>query len=296
MATVEDSPKLSVWLNKAQTLVEALPYMRAFSGRTFVVKYGGHVMNGGEVADDFARDVVLLKQIGINPVVVHGGGPQIGTMLERLKISSKFVDGLRITDSETMMVVEMVLSGLINKQIVSAINKQGGFAVGLSGKDGKLIQADKLEHKADLGYVGRPTVITPHVLDTFRESDIIPVIAPIGFGDDGKGYNINADTVAGAIASVLAAKRLLILTDVAGVLDKEGCPVLELTVQQARSMIEDGTIKGGMVPKIRTCLNSVTQGVEAAVILDGRIPHVMLLELFTACGIGTLIHADRVTA
>ncbi|VBB69553.1 Acetylglutamate kinase [invertebrate metagenome] len=284
MATERD-----IWLAKTQTLVEALPYMRAFSGGTFVVKYGGHAMGEDHLAADFARDVVLLKQIGIHPVVVHGGGPQIGAMLQRLQIPSSFMDGLRVTDAETMSVVEMVLSGLINKQIVAAINQQGGFAVGLSGKDGKLIQATKLHHKTDLGYVGEPATITPHILDTFRESDIIPVIAPVGMGRAGESYNINADTAAGAVAGALAARRLLMLTDVEGVLDREGRLITEMTGTQAKRAIADGVIKGGMIPKIHTCLDAVERGVEAAVILDGRVPHVILLELFTTHGAGTLI-------
>lgn len=286
---VKTPAELDMWLAKAQTLVEALPYMRAFSGETFVVKYGGHAMGEENLAADFARDVVLLKQVGIHPVVVHGGGPQIGAMLKRLQIPSRFIDGLRVTDAETMTVVEMVLSGLINKQIVAAINQQGGFAVGLSGKDGKLIQATKLHHDTDLGHVGEPSTITPYILDTFRESDIIPVIAPVGVGHAGESYNINADTVAGAIAGALAARRLLMLTDVEGALDGEGCLITEMTETQAKTMIAAGTITGGMIPKIHTCLKAVAQGVEAAVILNGQVPHVILLELFTARGAGTLI-------
>lgn len=288
-----NSLEREVLLSKTQVLVEALPYMRAFSGSTFVVKYGGHAMGEEHLAADFARDVVLLKQIGIHPVVVHGGGPQIEVMLDKLHIKSNFVHGLRVTDAETMSVVEMVLSGRLNKQIVSAINQQGGLAVGLSGKDGKLIQATKLHHTTDLGYVGEPATITPHILDTLRESDMIPVIAPVGVGAAGESYNINADTVAGAIAGALEAQRLLMLTDVEGVLDKDGRLIVEMTETQAKMAISTLTVTGGMIPKIHTCLDAVGRGVEAAVILDGRVPHVILLELFTIHGAGTLIKKDR---
>lgn len=292
-----------IWLDKAKTLSEALPYMRQFSGETFVVKYGGHAMGEEHLAASFARDVVLLKQVGINPVVVHGGGPQIGAMLERLKIKSSFIDGLRVTDQETVEVVEMVLSGSINKQIVSAINQAGGFAVGLSGKDGHLMQARKLRRTSrdpdsniekilDLGFVGEPSEITPHILDFFEESDIIPVIAPIGVGTSGETYNINADTAAGAIAAAAGASRLLMLTDVAGVLDKKGNLITEMSASQARALMADGTIKGGMIPKVETCLSAVERGVDAAVILDGRVQHAILLEIFTPHGAGTLIRAE----
>lgn len=298
-----DADDRAIWLEKAKTLSEALPFMRQFAEETFVVKYGGHAMGEEELARLFARDIVLLKQVGINPVVVHGGGPQIGQMLERLKIQSSFIDGLRVTDQNTVEIVEMVLSGSINKQIVSAINEAGGFAVGLSGKDGHLIRARKLrrtrrdpdsniEKILDLGFVGEPAEITPHVLDFFRESDIIPVIAPIGLGPSGETFNINADTAAGAIAAATGATRLLMLTDVPGVLDKEKNLIPEMTASQARALIKDGTISGGMIPKVETCLNAVEQGVEAAVILDGRVEHALLLEIFTAHGVGTLIRAD----
>ncbi|MBI2236304.1 MAG: acetylglutamate kinase [Magnetospirillum sp.] len=291
------------WLDRAKTLSEALPFMRQFSDETLVVKYGGHAMESEDLARLFARDVVLLKQVGINPVVVHGGGPQIDKMLKRLDIKTARIDGLRYTDQATIDVVEMVLSGSINKQIVSAINEAGGFAVGLSGKDGHLIRARKLrrtkrdassnvEQIIDLGFVGEPAEITPHILDFFRDSDIIPVIAPVGMGGSGETYNINADTVAGAIAAATGARRLLMLTDVAGVLDKAGNLVPEMTAGQARAFIADGTISGGMIPKVETCLDAVEQGVEAAVILDGRVPHALLLELFTPHGVGTLIKAD----
>ena len=291
-------------LAQARTLSEALPYMRRYSGKTFVIKFGGHAMGDDDLAGLFARDVVLLKQIGIDPVVVHGGGPQIGAMLERLKIKSEFIDGLRVTDSETVGIVEMVLSGSINKQIVSDINNAGGFAIGLSGKDGNLIRADKLrrtkrdpesniERILDLGLVGEPKKITPHILELCRESEtIIPVIAPIGVGPQGETLNINADTVAGAIAGAVGAQRLLMLTDVAGVLDGDGALIPKLTPGEARRRIEDGTIGGGMVPKIETCIAAVEAGVDAAVVIDGRVPHALLMEIFTEHGVGTMIRAD----
>jgi len=290
------------WLHKAGVLAEALPFMREHSGETVVVKYGGHAMGDEKVAESFARDIVLLKQVGIDPIVVHGGGPQIGAMLERLKIKSSFIDGLRVTDAATVEIVEMVLSGSINKQIVTAINRAGGFAVGMSGKDGNLIKARKLrrtkkdpgsniEKILDLGFVGEPYEINPHILDQFEESDIIPVIAPIGVGPEGETYNINADTVAGAIAGAVGATRLLMLTDVAGVLDDTSRLIKEMTVQRAKTLMQSGTISGGMIPKVETCLEAVEQGVEAAVILDGRVKHAVLLELFTPGGAGTLIRA-----
>jgi acetylglutamate kinase len=286
-------------LVKAAILVEALPYMRRYAGRTIVVKYGGHAMGDAEVGHSFARDVVLLKQVGINPIVVHGGGPQIAQMLERLGIQSRFVDGLRVTDRETMEIVEMVLAGTINKQLVAAINAAGGCAVGLTGKDGGLVEAKKAVRSRveggaridiDLGYVGEPQRINVRVLDTFKESDIIPVIAPIGVDAGGETYNINADTAAGAIAAAVGAARLMLLTDVAGVLDADKRLVSEMSAAAARRMIEEGVIYGGMIPKIETCLKAVEGGVEAAVILDGRVPHALLLELF-AEGAGTLIRS-----
>jgi len=291
------------WLDRAKTLSEALPFMRQFSDETLVIKYGGHAMESEDLSRLFARDIVLLKQVGICPVVVHGGGPQIDQMLKRLDIQTPRVDGLRFTDEATVEVVEMILSGKINKQIVSAINEAGGFAVGLSGKDGHLIRARKLrrtkkdpdsniEKILDLGFVGEPAEITPHILDFFRESDIIPVIAPVGMGGAGETYNINADTAAGAVAAATGARRLLMLTDVAGVLDKAGNLIPEMTANQAKAYIADGTISGGMIPKVETCLDAVSQGVDAAVILDGRVPHAVLLELFTPHGVGTLIKAD----
>jgi acetylglutamate kinase len=302
--TVERTPNADheIWLEKAGILAEALPFMREHSGETVVLKYGGHAMGDEKSAQSFASDVVLLKQVGINPIVVHGGGPQIGAMLDRLRIQSSFIDGLRVTDAATVEIVEMVLCGSINKAIVTAINKAGGFAVGMSGKDGNLIKARKLrrskkdpgsniEKILDLGFVGEPSEINPHILDTFEESDIIPVIAPIGVGPNGETFNINADTAAGAIAGAAGATRLLMLTDVAGVLDDTGRLIKEMTVERAKTLMQSGTISGGMIPKVETCLEAVEQGVEAAVIVDGRVPHAVLLELFTPHGAGTLIKA-----
>jgi acetylglutamate kinase len=284
----------------AATLIEALPYMRRFSGATFVVKYGGHAMGEAKLAEDFARDMVLLKQVGINPIVVHGGGPQIKSMLDRLRIKSEFVEGLRVTDAETVEIVEMVLAGSINKQIVTAIQAAGGQAVGLSGKDARLIEASKLtrtrrdpgssiEQVLDLGFVGQPSRIHTEILEVFRRTDIVPVIAPIGVGPDGQTYNINADTAAGAIAAALRARKLIMLTDVEGVLDRDGRLVSQLTAADARRLIEEGTAKGGMIPKLETCLAAIEAGVGAAHILDGRLPHVVLLEIFTEAGVGTKI-------
>jgi acetylglutamate kinase len=291
------------WLAKAQTLSEALPFMRRYAGETFVIKYGGHAMGDPELAKLFALDIVLLRQVGTNPVVVHGGGPQIGEMLERLKIKSEFIDGLRVTDKETVEVVEMVLVGSINKAVVTAINEAGGSAVGLSGKDGNLIIAKKLrrtkrdpdsniERILDLGLVGEPKEISPDILDMFDESDITPVIAPIGVSKTGETLNINADTAAGAIGAALAAKRLLMLTDVEGVLDKDGKLIETLTVSEAQKGIKDGTITGGMIPKVETCIMAIENDVDGAVILDGRVPHAILLEIFTEHGAGTLILPD----
>jgi acetylglutamate kinase len=274
---------------KARVLAQALPYLRQYSGKTVLVKYGGHAMGNVGAEDTFASDIVLLRQVGINPIVVHGGGPQIGQMLQRLGIKSSYVDGLRVTDAETMEVVEMVLAGTVNKQLVAAINSAGGCAIGLSGKDGGLIRARKLTRNgADLGFVGEPERIEDGVLATFRQSDIIPVIAPIGVGAGGETYNINADTVAGAVAAAVKASRFLLLTDVPGVLDAKKRLIPELTAAQARRLIADGTISGGMIPKVETCLDAVEGGVDAAVIVDGRVPHAILLELFTE-GAGTLI-------
>lgn len=291
------------WLTQAATLSEALPYMRRYGGENLVIKYGGHAMGDDGLSKLFARDMVLLRQIGANPVVVHGGGPQIGQMLDKLKIKSEFIHGLRVTDKATVEVVEMVLAGSINKHIVSQINAQGGFAVGLSGKDGNLIKAEKLrrtlrdpdsniERILDLGLVGEPSEITPHILDNFEESDITPVIAPIGMGPNGETLNINADTAAGAIAGAVNAKRLLMLTDIVGVLDKSGKLIPKLSAAEARKLISDGTIEGGMIPKVETCLKAIDAGVEAAVIIDGRVPHAVILELFTEHGAGTIIEAN----
>ena len=287
-------------LRTAKTVSEALPYIQRFAGQTFVIKYGGHAMGDERTAETFARDIVMLKTIGINPVVVHGGGPQIGAMLERMKIQSSFVDGLRVTDQATVEIVEMVLSGSINKELVTAINRAGGTAIGLSGKDGNLIRATKvrrtqkdpgsnIEKILDLGFVGEPEHVNPHILAALEHSGMIPVIAPIGVGPQGETYNINADTVAGAIAAAVGAARLLMLTDVSGVLDKEKNLVPDLTVAAIRRMMADGTITGGMIPKLETCVHAVENGVDAAVILDGRVPHALLLEIFTERGIGTLV-------
>jgi acetylglutamate kinase len=283
------------WLRTARTLTEALPYMQRYAGKSFVIKYGGHAMVNPELADVFARDIVLLKQVGINPIVVHGGGPQIGQMLDRLQIKSSFVDGLRVTDTPTVEVVEMVLAGAINKQIVSAINAAGGSAVGLSGKDGGLLRARKVvSPKGDLGFVGDPEKVNPQVLKALEGAGIIPVIAPIGFGETGETFNINADTAAGAIAAAVGAARLLMLTDVMGVLDKEKQLIPALSLEEVRRLMEDGTISGGMIPKLETCVDAVEGGVEAAVILDGRVPHALLLEIFTRHGVGTLVSRDGV--
>lgn len=285
--TAEAEPAL-----KAAVLAGALPYLRQYSGKTVLVKYGGHAMGDAGAEDTFARDIVLLKQVGINPIVVHGGGPQIGEMLKRLGIKSNFIDGLRVTDAETMEVVEMVLAGTVNKQLVAAINSAGGCAVGLTGKDGGLIRARKLKRNgADLGFVGEPERIEHAVLASFRQSDIIPVIAPIGVGAGGETYNINADTVAGAVAAAVKASRFLLLTDVPGVLDARKQLIMELSAAEARRLIAEGTISGGMIPKVETCLEAVDGGVEAAVIVDGRVAHAILLELFTE-GAGTLIRGS----
>jgi acetylglutamate kinase len=293
----------SEWLKTVTTLSEALPYMREFAGETFVIKYGGHVMGDPELSRQFAEDIVLLKQVGINPIVVHGGGPQIGKMLERLKIQSSFIDGLRVTDAAAVEIVEMVLSGSINKQIVAEINAAGGMAVGISGKDGGLIEARKLRRSVrdtdsniekilDLGFVGEPVRINPTLLQEFSESHIIPVIAPIGIGASGETYNINADTAAGAIAAAIGASKLIILTDVSGVLNKNKELISELSFKEVRKLIKDKTISGGMIPKVETCLHALENDCEAAHILDGRLPHVLLLETFTKFGAGTMICHD----
>ncbi|MEG3088819.1 acetylglutamate kinase [Sphingomonas sp. PB4P5] len=288
-------------LAKAETLVEALPYLQRYAGATFVVKYGGHAMGSPELQRDFAEDVVLLKAVGINPVVVHGGGPQIGAMLKRLGVESRFVDGLRVTDAETAQIAEMVLAGSINKEIVGWIGQAGGRAVGLSGKDAGLVTAEKvarstpdklqgIERHVDLGFVGEPVGVDRRIIDTLSAAGIIPVIAPIAIGADGHTYNINADTMAGAIAAALGASRLFMLTDVVGVLDKQGELLTDLDPAAIAELRADGTISGGMIPKLETCVNAVEAGVDAAVILDGRVPHGMLLEIFTRQGAGTLVH------
>lgn len=292
--------ELKEHLKKAETLAEALPYMRQFAGETFVIKFGGSAMGDPKLARTFARDVVLLKQVGINPVIVHGGGPQISKMLEKLKISSSFIDGLRVTDQETVDIVEMVLCGSINKQIVTAINEVGGMAIGISGKDGNLISARKLrrtksdpesniEQILDLGFVGEAEDVNPEALMVFEESDIIPVIAPIGRGSKGETYNINADSAAGAIASAISATKLMMLTDVPGILDKEKKLISEVTTSQAKQLIRNQTITGGMIPKVETCVRAVMNGTESAHIIDGRVSHAVLLEVFTEHGMGTMM-------
>src|SRR5690348_10637115 len=280
------------WRSTARVLVEALPYILKYDQKTIVVTFGGNATAGGGTAADFAQDSVLMKQTGIDAVAVHGGGPQIGAMLSKLQIPSTFIDGLRVTDQAAIDVVEMVLTGSINKQIVSSINAAGGRAVGLSGKDSTLVLAKKLlKNGQDLGFVGEPEKINPDVLHTVMKAEMIPVIAPVGVGHEGETYNINADTVAGSVACAMKAERLILLTDVEGVLDHEKKLIPNLTVSEARALIKSGTIKGGMIPKIETAIEAVEGGVNAAVILDGRIPHVLLLELFTEHGAGTLITA-----
>jgi len=289
-------------LRTAKTVSEALPYIQRFGGKTFVIKYGGHAMGDERTAETFARDIVMLKTIGINPVVVHGGGPQIGAMLERLKIQSSFVDGLRVTDAATVEIVEMVLSGTINKQIVTAINQAGGTAIGISGKDGELIKAQQLrrtkkdpdsniEKVLDLGFVGEPTLVNPKVLENITASGMIPVIAPIGMGPNGETYNINADTAAGAIAAALKADKLMMLTDVPGILTKQKELISDILASEIAPLLADGTITGGMIPKVETCVDALNAGVHTAHILDGRIPHVLLIEVFTAGGASTMIRA-----
>ena len=289
---------------KAQTLIEALPYFQRYAGRSFVVKYGGNAMGDEDAAREFAEDVVLLKAVGINPVVVHGGGPQIGAMLEKLGVETRFVDGLRVTDKATAEVAEMVLSGAINKGIVGSIARAGGKAMGISGKDGGLVTARKvqrttkdpesnIEKALDLGFVGEPSAVDTTIIETATAAGMIPVVAPIGTGEDGHTYNINADTMAGALAAALGAARLLLLTDVSGVLDKQGNLLTDLTPADIADLRADGTISGGMIPKLETCVQAVESGCEAAVVLDGRVPHAMLLEFFTARGAGTLVAKGR---
>ena len=278
------------WIATARTLSQALPFLQRYDNAIIVIKLGGHAMGSDGAMETFARDVVLMRQVGINPVVVHGGGPMINAMLEKLQIASKFVNGKRVTDEATMEVVEMVLSGRVNKQIVQAINAQGGRAVGLSGKDANLITCDQTDPA--LGLVGTPADVDTSVLKTLFESDMIPVIAPLGSGRDGETFNINGDTVAGAIAAALCADRLLLLTDVSGVKNAEGDVLTELSADHIRQLIHDGVIAGGMIPKTDTALAAIDGGVRAVVILDGRAPNACLLELFTEHGAGSLIRAD----
>ena len=277
------------WIAAAATLNQALPYMQRYTGAVVVIKLGGHAMGSDEAMESFARDVVLMRQVGINPVVVHGGGPMINAMLDRLDIHSEFVNGKRVTDAATMEVVEMVLSGVVNKRIVQAINRQGGRAVGLSGKDANLMMCD--EANPDLGLVGTPSRLDPRILRTLFENEIVPVIAPLGAGENGETYNVNGDTAAGAIAGALKADRLMLLTDVAGVKNQSGEVLTELTADQIRTLTKDGTIAGGMIPKTETALDAISEGVRAVVILDGRVANACLLELFTEHGAGSIIRA-----
>ena len=290
-------------LAKTGMLIEALPFMRRYSGKTILIKFGGHAMGKADYVNAFAADIALLDQVGARPVVVHGGGPQIGEMLKKLQIESSFIDGLRVTDEATISVVEMVLAGGINKALVAAIAGAGGRAVGVSGKDGGLITARKLmavakasdsaiQQAVDLGFVGEPSHVDVTVLNALMQHHLIPVVAPVGSGEDGKTYNINADTAAGAIAAALSATRMLMLTDVTGVLDKNGKLISSLTISQAEALIHDGTVSGGMIPKVKTCIDAVQGGAEGAVIMDGRAPHALLVELFTEHGMGTMITAD----
>jgi acetylglutamate kinase len=287
-------------LNIAQVLTEALPYIQRFTGKTIVVKFGGNAMVDPQLHESFARDIVLMKLVGMNPVVVHGGGPQIGALLEKLNIKTEFVDGMRVTDSETMDVVEMVLGGSVNKEIVASLNRNGGKALGVTGKDGQLIRARKLNvtrkspefdapEIVDIGHVGEVDQIDTEVLDVILDSNFIPVIAPIGVGRDGSTYNINADLVAGKLAEVMQAEKLMLLTNVAGLLDKDNNILTGLSTQEVDDLIADGTISGGMLPKIRCALDAVKGGVTSAHIVDGRVPHAVLLETFTDEGMGTLI-------
>lgn len=289
---------------QARILAEAIPHLIRYDEQTVVIKFGGHAMGDEALSDAFAQDIVYLKQSGVNPIVVHGGGPQIADMLKKLDIKSDFVHGLRVTDKATVEIVEMVLTGKINKEIVSAINRQGGKAVGISGKDANLMIAKKITEmpdpktnkigKVDIGYVGDPQEVNPHIVEVISKSDLIPVIAPVGISREGETLNINADTFASALAARMQAKRLLLLTDVAGVLDGNKKLIERLTTDQARALIKDGTISGGMIPKIEGCIEVVEAGVEAVVIIDGRVPHCVLLELFTEHGVGTLVsRAER---
>ena len=293
----------SEWLKKANLLTETLPFMKRYANQVIVIKFGGNAMGKKEYVASFANDIVLLQQVGMLPVIVHGGGPQIGEMLKKLKIKTEFINGLRVTDSATIDVVEMVLSGVTNKSIVTAISNSGAKAVGISGKDGNLITAKRLtkiddnsdsnvENAVDLGYVGEPEKIDPQVIKALINEKMIPVIAPVGIGDDGLTYNINADTAAGAISAAMKASRMIMLTDVTGVLDKKGNLIPELTIDQALDLIENKVVVGGMIPKVKTCIAAVQGGAEASVIMDGRMPHSLLLELFTEHGVGTIIRKN----
>ena len=293
----------SEWLKKADLLTETLPFMKRYANKVIVVKFGGNAMGKKEYITSFANDIVLLQQVGMLPVVVHGGGPQIGEMLSKLKIKTEFINGLRVTDSATIDVVEMVLSGVTNKSIVTAISNSGAKSVGISGKDGNLITAKRLtkidensdsnlEKVIDLGYVGEPEKIDPQVIKALINEKMIPVIAPVGMGNDGLTYNINADTAAGAISAAMKASRMIMLTDVIGVLDKNGDLIPDLTIDQALELIEKRVVVGGMIPKVKTCIDAVQGGAEASVIMDGRMPHSLLLELFTEHGVGTIIRKN----
>ena len=285
-------------LNQTSILSQALPFMQKYTGRNVTIKFGGSAMGKDKLSSCFAKDIVLLKQVGINPIVVHGGGPRIGKMLDRLKVKSSFIDGLRVTDKETMDIVEMVLSGSINKEIVMEINKEGGRAIGLSGKDALLAETKKFKKKKssgevekflDLGFVGLPNKINTDFLKWCIQSDFIPVISPIGYGKNYETFNINADTMAGAVSASVLSERLILLTDVKGVLDKKGNLITQIKLNEVQSLIKNGTISGGMIPKIETCVEAVKNGVKAAVILDGKLEHSILLEIFTEHGVGTLI-------
>jgi acetylglutamate kinase len=296
-------PELSPHV-QARILAEALPHLIRYDDQTVVIKFGGHAMGDEALSESFAQDIVYLKQSGVNPIVVHGGGPQIASMLKKLQINSDFVQGLRVTDKPTVEVVEMVLAGAINKDIVSAINRQGGKAVGICGKDANLMIARKITEiedpesnlmkAVDIGYVGSPIEVNPHIVDVISNSDLIPVIAPIGISREGDTLNINADTFASALAARMKAKRLLLLTDVQGVFDTDKRLIQELTIEEARTLIKNGTISGGMIPKVEGCIEVVEAGVEAVVIIDGRVPHCVLLELFTTHGVGTLLGRARI--
>ena len=294
----------SEWLKKADLLTETLPFMKRYANKVIVVKFGGNAMGKKEYVSSFAEDIVLLQQVGMLPIVVHGGGPQIGEMLSKLKIKTEFIDGLRVTDSETIDVVEMVLSGVTNKSIVTAISNAGAKAVGISGKDGNLITAKRLmkidensdsnvERAIDLGFVGVPKKIDTQVIKALINEKMIPVIAPVGMGEDGLTYNINADTATGAISASMKASRMIMLTDVSGVLDEKGKLIPELTINEALDLIKNKVVVGGMIPKLRTCIDAVEGGAEASVIMDGRMPHSLLLELFTEHGVGTIIRKNN---